>query len=214
MSHTNVIRTSLINQRRFSSNREWSDNAFDYSDKPLSYFIQLGCRNFKEPTVKIIINSSTGSQDAYDTGRGAESLDNNDYLGSSKRRNPLANTDTQREQQLTQLIAHELGLNSYLTNIYALEEKSKQRAASKIIFQFIELNFSLSNLSAINTLLKTIDLARLSVYSIAGLVRFTSRARRHLPYWTTLFINAKQVLKAREQKEGYKTEDVLIGIKG
>lgn len=101
-------------------------------------------------------------------------------------------------------------LSSYLLSIYALETEKKHRAASKVIYKFIETNFAASNLFAVNALLDTIDLQQLSEWSISGLVRFTGRARSQLPCWDATFRKAKKVLT----EKGFDSDKLLAGITG
>lgn len=101
-------------------------------------------------------------------------------------------------------------LSSYLLNIYALEREKHHRAASKVILQYIETHFAASDLAAVNALLEAIDINKLSQWSIAGLIRFTGRARSHLPFWSSVFNRAKIVLT----EKGYNAEKLLAGISG
>lgn len=101
-------------------------------------------------------------------------------------------------------------LDEHLGIIYSLESARKHRAASQAIFYYIETNFSNSNLTAINLMLKTIELERLSKWSISGLVRFTARAKKHLPAWSSAYHKAKVVLT----DQGENAESLLVGIKG
>lgn len=92
---------------------------------------------------------------------------------------------------------------------YTYERTQKHRAASKVIFRYIEFNFSISNLTAVNFILKTADLNQLSKWSIAGLVRFTASAKAHLPAWASVYRKAKDELASR----GDDAEGILAGIK-
>lgn len=96
-----------------------------------------------------------------------------------------------------------------LRRIYALERSKQHRAASKVIFRFIEASFADSNLAAINLMLKTIDMEELSKWSVSGLVRFTACAKEHLPAWSATYHNAKAVLTAN----GESAEKLLAGIR-
>lgn len=131
------------------------------------------------------------------------------YVGISEYK-VLARENTPKRLDIIRDLERTPELSSYLLIIYNLEKNGKHRSASKIVFQFIETRFSSSNLAAVNALLEAVDLSKMSVYSIAGLIRFTSRAKNHLPYWANLFAQAKKILT----EKGYKTEEVLIGIKG
>jgi hypothetical protein len=131
------------------------------------------------------------------------------YVGISEYK-VLARENTPKRLDVIRDLEGTPELSSYLLKIYNLEKNCEHRAASKIVFQFIETRFSASNLAAVNALLEAIDLSKLSAYSIAGLVRFTSRAKNHLPYWATLFAQARKTLT----EKGYNTEEVLMGIKG
>lgn len=135
--------------------------------------------------------------------------DSRNYVGISERKalakgKALKNSEVIRDLECTP------ELPSYLLKIYNLEIIGQHRAASKVVFQFIETHFSSSNLAAVNALLEAIDLKKLSPWSIAGLVRFTSRAKSHLPYWSTVFAQAKKTLTDK----GHSAEKILIGIKG
>lgn len=99
-------------------------------------------------------------------------------------------------------------LSSYLLKIYELERVQQHRAASKVIFQYIESHFATSNLIAVNALLETINLDKLSAWSISGLVRFTGRAKQHLPSWSSTFVQSKRVL----EKKGLDVNGLLAGI--
>jgi len=93
--------------------------------------------------------------------------------------------------------------------IYSLERAKQHHAASKAIFRYIETNFADFNLAAVNLMLKNVELEELSSLSIAGLVRFTARAKNHLPAWSAVYRKAKVVLT----KQGENAERILVGIR-
>lgn len=99
-------------------------------------------------------------------------------------------------------------LPKYLLKIYALEAQLRHRAASKIIFAYVENKFSKSDLSAVNELLINIDLSRLDVWAISGLLRATSKARSHLPSWEQCFRNAKKMLAGK----GHNVNSLFAGL--
>lgn len=139
--------------------------------------------------------------------QGEESLYSSEscnYLGISERR--LLSRDDAPEVLCDLESSPEL--SSYLINIYALESKGQHRAASKVVFHFIETNFSTEKIGSVNAFMETIDLEKLSPWSISGLLRFTSRARDHLPHWLTTFNQAKKVLASK----GYNADNLLVGI--
>jgi len=100
-------------------------------------------------------------------------------------------------------------VENHLRMIYLLERTKQHRAASKIVFRFIETNFADSNLASVNLLLKTADFEKLSKWSISGLVRFTTSAKTHLPAWPSAYRKAKLVLL----KRGENVEAIFAGIK-
>lgn len=133
---------------------------------------------------------------------------NNAYLGIIESQVLIGPFRAHRAELMKELTST-TDLSSYLLNIYALEQKQRHREASKVIFQYVETHFASSNLASVNALLDTIDLEKLSQWSIAGLVRFTGRARSHLPCWSSVFNRAKTVLTAN----GWDAEKLLAGIK-
>jgi hypothetical protein len=120
----------------------------------------------------------------------------------------LMNRFSVHNAELMRELTSTADLSSYLLNIYALEREERHREASKVIFQYVETHFADSNLASVNALLDTIDLEKLSQWSIAGLVRFTGRARSHLSCWPSVFYRAKTVLTAK----GFNAERLLAGI--
>ncbi len=168
--------------------------------------------------VTVYISTSTAPdiynkfQRAYEMHRGYVVVDDLNfssgaYLGIIECK-VLAGSDTPSKASIFDKLENTAELSSYLLNIYDLELAKRHRAASKVIFRYIETHFAMSDLMAVDAMLGAIDLEKLSPWSISGLVRFTGRARSHLPCWSTVFSNAKTLLA----KQGYKAEKLLAGI--
>jgi len=96
-----------------------------------------------------------------------------------------------------------------LSKVYALESAKRHRAASKVIFAFTERRFAKSDLASVNQLLANIDVEKLSVWSISGLLRVTARAKSWLPVWPTRLRDAKKTLSARGEKD---LDTLFVGL--
>ncbi|MFZ2403892.1 MAG: hypothetical protein WAW41_02070 [Methylobacter sp.] len=100
-------------------------------------------------------------------------------------------------------------LDESLKKIYGLERSKQHREASKVILRYIEENFVESNLVAVNLLLRDIEFDELSKWSIAGLIRFTARAKSHLPAWPYAYRKAINALTEKDEN----AKKILVGIK-
>lgn len=129
------------------------------------------------------------------------------YVGMSERKeitgHPVASVeDKLRESRWPNELA------AFLPRIYFLERNNRQRAASKFIMRIIEMKFHESDLVTVNSLIENIELERLSVYSVSGLLRCSARGRNHLPAWKGAYYKAKDVLLSR----GEDAEGILAGL--
>jgi hypothetical protein len=102
-----------------------------------------------------------------------------------------------RASTLPNLVEMPTDVSLCLSSVYALESAKRHRAASKVIFGFVEQHFAASDLAAVNFLLARTEISRLSVWSISGLLRVTARAKDSLPLWSTRFHEAKKILASR-----------------
>ena len=96
-----------------------------------------------------------------------------------------------------------------LFNIYELERSCEHRKASMSAMQFIMQSKSMLDCGSIDLLIELIDINRLSVYTILGIVRYTTNIRIHLPHWDMLYVKAKN----KFLNNGYNAKNLLIGIK-
>jgi hypothetical protein len=88
-------------------------------------------------------------------------------------------------------------LRRYLGKIYSLEQGGQHRSASKLVFLYVERKFAVADMAAVNKFLATVDMSRLSAWSISGLVRSTARARRHLPAWPHCLVIGRRLLDGK-----------------
>jgi hypothetical protein len=95
-----------------------------------------------------------------------------------------------------------------LAETYSLDQDGKHREASVFLLQYIEERFVNNDISSINELFAQVDLDKLGVWSIIGLVRSTARARSMLSAWQQILdksITTLEKLNADPQK-------MLVGL--
>jgi len=88
-------------------------------------------------------------------------------------------------------------LSRYLEKIYNLEAGRQHRAASKLVFLYVERKFAAGDMLAVNRFMAIVEMSRLSAWSISGLLRSTARARRHLPAWPHCLAIGRRVLTGK-----------------
>jgi len=98
-------------------------------------------------------------------------------------------------------------IDIWLSKIYAMERAGRCRAASKLIFTFVERKFSEEDIASVNLFLAHVDLNKLSVWSVSGLLRVSAGVRNLLPLWTPCLNEAKRVMFM-------KGEDIVSLFKG
>jgi hypothetical protein len=98
---------------------------------------------------------------------------------------------------------------SWVSDLYIHSESGNTSKALRVAYNGIEDLLATRNFYSLNKLLQEVNIARLSVEIIVGIVRSTYRARNTLGTWWSLLQRIKDELRARNTPQW---ERLLIGL--
>lgn len=108
----------------------------------------------------------------------------------------------------TSMAAEVRRVDEALKSVYALEQGREGRLAARALMIFLEKNFKAKNLAAASALVDRVDLDKLGVHSLIGLVRTTARIKLTLPSWSALYRRSRRAV----ERKGYSPERMFVGI--
>jgi|MedtruStandDraft_1076414.scaffolds.fasta_scaffold05428_6 hypothetical protein len=94
-----------------------------------------------------------------------------------------------------------LDISNTIELLYKWEREKKGRLASAYAVYFVESNFSKRNLSAVNALLLSASVERLTEWSMVAILRSSYSSRSVLPAWSIFLDAVKHRLKDNERAE-------------
>jgi len=108
----------------------------------------------------------------------------------------------------TSMAAEMRRVDEALKGVYALEQGREGRLAARALMIFLEKNFKTKNLAAASALVDRVDLEKLGVHSLIGLVRTTARIKLTLPSWNALYRRSRRAVELK----GYSSDRMFVGI--